>query len=108
MVMAAAIPRLWASRPLRLAWTAAVVLLVCGHGVVSLGPESPPAVAHKPAPGGGAVAELDRDVVELPRIRPLAEVLGGNRPGAAAAKPTETTPSNRRLKGRSNRPGGPS
>jgi hypothetical protein len=66
--------RLWTSRPLRLAWAAAVVGLIIGHSLIGPnGPKAPPAGPALPvaAAAGNAgelaeVAALGRLTAELP------------------------------------------
>ncbi len=58
--------RIWESRPLRIAWAAAVVLLAGGHLALSFKP------GRRAAPSASTSAELAR-ATALPRVDPQSE-----------------------------------
>lgn len=87
--------RVWHSRPLRLAWAAAVVALVVANAALRSGSQARPRTAAADAASREAagLAELQA-VVELPRIRP--EYAGIGAPQGRAIPPGDSNPTTQR------------
>jgi hypothetical protein len=90
---------LWASRPLRLAWAASVLLLLAGHAVL-VRPDSPQNQAAAPAVSR-SVNEADAELAaigHLPRLDPDARPLGASpvRPSQHSLPPEPEQPEENR------------